>query len=142
MKNIKSISMILAVASCFSVSIAQADVVVVVSATSPVGNLTADQVSQVFLGKAATFPGGAQAVPIDQSESAAPRGEFYSKVTGKDSAQLKAYWSKIIFTGKGQPPKEVPGDADVKKLVAANPNTIGYIDKSAVDATVKAVFAP
>jgi len=142
MKNLKSISLMLAVASCFSLSIAQADVVVVVSATSPVGNLTADQVSQIFLGKIATFPGGGPAVPIDQPESAAPRGEFYSKVTGKDAAQLKAYWSKIIFTGKGQPPKEIPGNADVKKLVADNPNMIGYIDKSAVDATVKAVFAP
>lgn len=130
------------VALCFGALSAHADVVVVVGAKSAVGALTADQVSQIFLGKAATFPNGSQAVPVDQAEGAAPRNEFYTKVTAKDAAQVKSYWSKIIFTGKGQPPKEVPGNADVKKLVADNPNMIGYIDKSAVDASVKAVLTP
>lgn len=119
----------------------QAEVVVVVGAKSAVGSLSSDQVSQLFLGKAATFPSGGQAVPVDQTESAS-RDEFYTKVTGKDAAQVKAYWSKIIFTGKGQPPKEVPGNADVKKLVADNPNMIGYIDKSAVDGSVKVILSP
>lgn len=121
---------------------AAAEVVVVVSAKSPVGPLTADQAAQIFLGKSATFPGGGQAVPIDQAESAPARSDFYQKVTGKDASQLKAYWSKIVFTGKGQPPKEVPGNADVKKLVAENPSLIGYIDKGAVDSSVKAVLTP
>ena len=47
----------------------------------------------------------------------------------------------IIFTGKGQPPKEVPNTAEVKKLVSGNPNTIGYIEKSAVDSSVKVVWS-
>jgi len=118
-----------------------ADVVVVVSAKSPVSTLTADQVSQLFLGKLANFPGGGVAIPIDQAESSAIRDEFYTKVTSKTAAQIKAYWSKLIFTGKGQPPKEVKSSADVKRLVSANPNVIGYIDRAAVDATVKIVWS-
>ncbi len=129
-------------ALCLGAVSAQADVVVVVGAKSSVGALTDDQVGQIFLGKAATFPNGGQAVPVDQAEGAGPRNEFYTKVTGKDAAQVKSYWSKIIFTGKGQPPKEVPGNGDVKKLVADNPNMIGYIDKSAVDGSVKVVLTP
>ena len=128
-------------AAMFCSSLVSADVVVVVSAKSPVGNLTSEQVSQLFLGKASTFPGGAQAMPIDQAEGQPPRDEFYTKVTGKSAAQVKAYWSKIIFTGKGQPPKEVPNTAEVKKLVSGNPNTIGYIEKTAVDSSVKIVFS-
>ena len=69
------------------------------------------------------------------------RDDFYNKVTGKSAAQMKAYWSKIIFTGKGQPPKEVADNAAVKKLVADSPSAIGYIDKSALDSSVKAVFS-
>lgn len=128
-------------AAIFCSSLVSADVVVVVSAKSPVGNLTSEQVSQLFLGKASTFPGGAQAMPIDQAEGQAARDEFYTKITGKSAAQVKAYWSKIIFTGKGQPPKEVPNTAEVKKLVGSNPNTIGYIEKSAVDSSVKVVLS-
>ncbi len=118
-----------------------ADIAVVVSAKSPVGNLTSEQVSQIFLGKTSSFPGGQPALPIDQAEGQAARDEFYSKITGKSASQVKAYWSKLIFTGKGQPPREVPNSAEVKKLVANNPNTIAYIDKGSVDSSVKVVLA-
>jgi len=122
-------------------SLASAEVVVVVSAKSAVGNLTAAQAADIFLGKASSFPSGGQAVPVDQKEGSAIRDEFYTKVTGKSAAQVKAYWSKIIFSGKGQPPKEVSDSAAVKKLIADNPNIIGYIDKAAVDSSVKTVLA-
>ncbi|MDO9480507.1 MAG: phosphate ABC transporter substrate-binding protein, partial [Hydrogenophaga sp.] len=52
-------------------------------------------------------------------------------------AQLKAHWSKIIFTGRGQPPIAVPNSIDVKKYVAANPNSMGYIDSTQLDASVR-----
>ena len=78
--------------------------------------------------------------PIDQADSAAVRAEFYKKVADKDPAQAKALWSKLVFTGKATMPKEVADNAAVKAAVAANPKAIGYIDKSAVDATVKVVY--
>lgn len=121
---------------------AHADVVVVVSAKSAVSTLTQDQVSDIFLGKAATFPQGGQAVPIDLAPGAMNREIFYTKVTGRTAVQLKSYWAKQSFSGKGTAPKAVAGDDEVKKLIAANPNTIGYIDKLKVDGTVKAVFEP
>jgi ABC-type phosphate transport system substrate-binding protein len=124
------------------VAAAHAEVVVVVSAKSAVSALTKDQVSDIFLGKAATFPQGGQAVPIDLAPGAANRDEFYTKVTGRTAAQLKSYWAKQSFSGKGTAPKAVAGDDEVKKLIAANPNTISYIDKSRVDSSVKVVFTP
>jgi ABC-type phosphate transport system substrate-binding protein len=124
-----------------SAPLALAEVVVVVSSKSAAGSLTAAQAADIFLGKATSFPSGGQAIPIDQSEGSAIRDEFYTKVGGKSAAQVKAYWSKIIFSGKGQPPKEVADSAAVKKLIADNPNVIGYIDKGAVDGSVKVVLS-
>lgn len=121
---------------------AQAEVVVVMSSKSPVDSLSKDQVSQIFLAKSNSLPGGAQATPIDQDEGAKTREEFYKKVTGRDAAQLKSYWSQLMFTGKAQRPKHVAGDDAVKKAVAASPGTIGYIDAGAQDASVKVVFKP
>jgi ABC-type phosphate transport system substrate-binding protein len=112
---------------------AQAEVVVVVNSSAAVTSLTKEQVAQYFLGKAGEF------TPLDQPESAAIRSEFYQKVANKDLAQTRALWSKLVFTGKAMPPKEVASNAEVKKAVAANPKAIGYIDKSAVDATVKVI---
>jgi ABC-type phosphate transport system substrate-binding protein len=115
--------------------------VVVVSAKSSVDKLSADQVGQLFLTKTVAFPGGGAATPLDLSEGAL-HDEFYEKVTGKDQSQLKAYWSKLMFTGKGRPLKAVADSAEVKKQIASNPNAIGYISKSAVDSSVKVVLVP
>lgn len=138
----KNLSLFITVllAPTFWVQAASADVVVVVSAKSPVASLTKDQVSDIFLGKSSTFPGGEQVIPIDLGEGTAQRDEFHSKVTGKSANQLKAYWSKMIFSGRATPPKEVPNASDGKRLIAANPSSIGYIDKSAVDGSVKVVY--
>lgn len=128
-------------ALCLAANAALAEVVVVVSAKSVVGTLTANQAADIFLGKTKEFPSGGPATPVDQNEGSAIRDEFYTKVAGKSAAQVKAYWSKIIFSGKGQPPKEVADSSAVKKLIADNPNVIGYIDKAAVDSSVKSVLA-
>ncbi len=120
---------------------AQAQVAVVVSAKSAVGNMTAEQVSSIFLGKSNALPNGNAAVAVDLPESAGTRDTFYTKATGKSSAQVKAAWSRLVFSGKGTPPKELGSSADVKKFVAGNPDAIGYIEKSAVDSSVKVVLS-
>lgn len=121
--------------SLLSAGLAQADVVVIAGANSPVSSLSKDQSSDIFLGKSTS------ATPLDQPESSPLREEFYSKVTGKSASQAKSHWSKLSFTGKGTPPKEGRNSDDIKKQVADNPKLIGYIEKSAVDSSVKVVFA-
>jgi hypothetical protein len=58
------------------------------------------------------------------------------------AAQVKAFWSKIIFTGRGQPPKTVATSREAKQLLVASPNAISYIDQSLVDSSVRVVFTP
>jgi hypothetical protein len=77
--------------------------------------------------------------PIDLPASNPLRESFYKKATDRDSAQIKAVWSRLLFTGQGQPPKELADAAAVKKAVAADPKAIGYIDKNDLDASVKVV---
>jgi ABC-type phosphate transport system substrate-binding protein len=119
-----------------------ADVVAVVSAKSPITALSKSQVTDIFLGKASRFPDGTQAVPIDQIEGTAVRDEFYTNFIGKTAAQMKAHWSKIIFTGRGQPPKVVSNSREIKQLLAQDPRAIGYIERSAVDGSVKVLNPP
>jgi ABC-type phosphate transport system substrate-binding protein len=129
-----------AAALCISSSGAFAQVAVVVNPKSPITTMTAEQVSGIFLGKSNTLPSGATALPTDLPDGAPARELFYDKATGKSTAQVKAAWSRLVFSGKATPPKEMATSADVKKFVAATPDAIGYIEKSAVDATVKVVF--
>jgi ABC-type phosphate transport system substrate-binding protein len=125
-----------------SVSAVVADVVAVVSSTSVVTSLSKTQVTDIFLGKVSRYPNGTQALPIDQEEGSSVRDEFYVAYAGKSAAQMKSHWAKIIFTGRGQPPKTVPNSVDVRRLIAANPQAIGYIERSAVDSSVKVLVQP
>ncbi|MDK2778429.1 MAG: phosphate ABC transporter substrate-binding protein [Pseudomonadota bacterium] len=119
---------------------AYAETAVIVSASNGNGTLDQDTIARIFLGKTSKFPDGSQAIPVDQNEGSAVRDAFNDAVLGKSSSQLKAYWSRLIFTGKGTPPKESGSDADITALVAKNPNLIGYVDSAAVDASVKVVY--
>lgn len=123
------------------VAFAQAGTVVVVGKSSPIGASNESDVVKAFLGKKKDL-GGVSVVPVDQNEGSAARNGFYTNIVKKSEAQLKSYWSRLIFTGKGQAPQVVGGDAEVKGMVATNPNIIGYIDEGAVDGTVKVIYKP
>ena len=75
---------------------------------------------------------------ISQSSPSGTRKEFYAKVVGND-ARVRAGWSKLVFTGKVSPPKELDA-AQVVTTVAADPNAIGYVDKTFVNMTVKVIY--
>ncbi len=113
---------------------ALAEVVVVVNPKNPATRMFSEQAAQFFLGKSTVF------TPIEYDDGVAIRNEFYSKVLQKDAAQVKTIWSKLVFTGKGTAPKEFKTAAEVKKAIAADVSAIGYMDKSAVDDSVKVIL--
>jgi len=128
MNNIISI-----LAACLAlVAVAHADIVVIGNVTA--ATMTKDEVSDLFLGKTQARK------PLDQSSSAPIKAQFYQTVTGHDLAQIRALWSRLIFTGRGLPPKELPDAAAVKKAVAADLKAVGYIRKSEVDSSVKVIL--
>jgi ABC-type phosphate transport system substrate-binding protein len=119
---------------------ASAELVVIVSARNPLPVLSGDQVAAIFLGQAGRFPDGAEVVALDQRLGSQERNQFYTQVAGKTPALLKAHWSKMVFTGRGQPPREAADSSAVRRMVADNPSMIGYIERSALDASVRPVL--
>ncbi|MCV2369252.1 type 2 periplasmic-binding domain-containing protein [Roseateles oligotrophus] len=122
-------------------SLAQAQssgqVVVIVHPSIAIGNPRPDQIANLFLGKTDTLPGSPVLIPIDLPEDSGSRRQFYKAVANRDSAQIKAYWSRIMFTGRAQAPRVLASDAEVKKLVAENAGAIGYIQRSSLDDSVR-----
>jgi ABC-type phosphate transport system substrate-binding protein len=133
---------LLGLALSLSLGPATADVVAVVSSTSMITTLSKTQVADIFLGKVSRFPNGTPAIAIDHAEGSPARDEFYATYAGKSPAQIKSHWAKIIFTGRGQPPKALSDDSEIKKLTAANPQAISYLERSAVDSSVKVLLQP
>jgi len=136
-KLIKKLTIASLVTMCSSVLFVQvvmADISVIANKASSTASLSEKQVKKLFLGKDDSMK------PVDQSEGSTIRNDFYTKVAHKDEAKMKAYWSKMIFSGKAVPPESADDDAAVKAWVAKNKNGIGYIDSGSVDDSVKVVY--
>lgn len=118
-----------------------AKVVVVVNKRSPIQHLTQKTVKRIYLSKIRKIPNTSMIpFPIDQHEQSPVRAMFNSKIIKMSPTQLRTYWSKRIFTGKGGPPKTVHNDNEVKSLVSGNSNMIGYIHENSIDNSIKVVM--
>lgn len=118
--------------------IAKAEVAVIINPGNT-ATLSDSDIKRIFLGKMKSFPGGSSALPVNLKTSSETRKAFDKKALGKSASQIKAYWSKLVFSGKGNPPKEVADDAEAISLVAKNPAVIAYIDSSQVTDSVKVI---
>lgn len=125
------------VASAFPVATATDTLVIVVSAESPLTEISQSHLVDMYLGRATRFPDGRPVVPLDQEYGASARDRFYAEFVGRTAAEVKAHWSKLIFTGRGRPPQKLSGDEAVRRRVAEDASAIGYIDIRAVDASVR-----
>lgn len=129
--------LLLATAVALLSSTAFADVAVIVNPTN--GNaIDEGTIKKIYLGKAKSFDDGTKVNPVNQDGNSVS-DEFNDKVVGKSSSQLNAYWSKLVFTGKGTPPEKLANDQAVIDFVSANGDAIGYIDASKVTDKVKVV---
>ncbi|MDN3519416.1 phosphate ABC transporter substrate-binding protein [Aquisalimonas lutea] len=118
---------------------AAAEIVVVVSRDNPVDSLSRTELADIYLGRMDRFPNGDPAMPIDQAERSPAHDAFYNDYLGRSPAQIKAHWSRLIFTGRGQPPRSLKDGDTVAEFIADNPRAIGYVDRSMVGEQLRVV---
>ncbi|MGY6566399.1 MAG: hypothetical protein ACXIU5_16790 [Halomonadaceae bacterium] len=93
--------------------------------------LTQAQVADIYLGK--TNSGTLYDLP----ESSPLYAAFYEKATGRNVSQVKSTWARLVFSGQAQAPTQLSDSNAVKRAVAEDPRAIGYIERSALDSSVK-----
>lgn len=128
-------------AACLAMCVASTAAAELKIVVNPANNsaLDAKTIQRIFLGKEKKFADGTESLPVNQVADNGIRQNFDQDILGRSSSQVSAYWSKLVFTGKGIPPKEVTTDAEVIDLVSKNPSVIGYVDAASVTDAVKVV---
>jgi ABC-type phosphate transport system substrate-binding protein len=109
--------------------------VVIVNAANPAAKMSGEELSGLFLKKTPQWPRGGEVMPVDLTEQSGVRESFSRQVHQKSTAAVKAYWQKMIFSGREVPPPEKASSAEVVAYVRANRGAIGYV---AVDAPLGA----
>lgn len=115
---------------------AQAEVAVVVHKSNPV-ELSKGKIKRVFLKKIKSFENGNEIRVANLAEGHPISTEFNNKVLGRSASKLKAYWSKLTFTGGATAPEQLDTSEAILALVAQDQNMIAYIDASKVTDNVR-----
>lgn len=121
-------------------AMAGTEVVVIGSPEIEPSDLSDKTIRNLYLGKTVQLDNGARVEVVDLPSGSQIREDFYQKVVGKDTTQIKAYWAKRIFTGKGTPPKTRMDEQAVIRWVNEGRGRIGYVSAGAVNETVKVLM--
>ncbi len=119
--------------------VSQAEIAVVVSKSFEMTALTDKEVANIFLSRTKRFPNGLKAQPVEL-KSADLRVPFYETIAGKTPTQLSAYWTTLIFTGKGRPPAKYESMDELILDVENSPGKIAYLPISLVTEGMKVVY--
>ncbi|EXJ16220.1 type 2 periplasmic-binding domain-containing protein [Imhoffiella purpurea] len=114
--------------------------VVVVNASTGIETLTRDQVINIFLGRFRQLPNGEIAIPIDQPAELPIREQFYRRLVNKNPAEIRAYWARLMFSGKTTPPHQADSEQEVLETLMREPGSISYLIENRLQASLKAVF--
>ena len=96
-------------------------------------------IKKIFLGKSKSFDNGKVVILLSPKTGSPASVEFNKGVLRKTASQINAYWSKMIFTGKGTPPQEMDSADDIISAIAENKDAISFIDTASVTDAVKVV---
>jgi len=117
-----------------------AEILVVVGEASPIETLNEQEVANIFMAKTNRLADGSRVTPLELSDQNY-KTIFYRKISGKSPSQITSYWTTLIFTGKGKPPKEFKEKEKLLSELINNPDAITYISAEQLSKVMKVVHA-
>lgn len=100
-------------------------VAVIVTERSALKALSQADVAAAFLGMVAGRDRIQSIQPAD-SDDPVLREAFYQLLLGRSRNQMRAYWSRMVFTGQGKPPPMLSSE-EVARDLMEQPNMIAYV---------------
>ncbi|MFV0371311.1 MAG: hypothetical protein ACK5JI_06680 [Azonexus sp.] len=117
------------------------DLVVVANPRSSIEHLTQDDIVNIFLGRYRRLASGMTAEPVDQAQDSEIRDRFYRLLVNKSQAEINAYWSRLLFSGKTRPPQTLQSAEEILNFVTTRPAAMAYLPRAQVDHRVRVVYS-
>ena len=123
--------LILLVALWFGQAARAQGVVLVSARAGGIPELDRETAAQLYLGRRNSLPDGRSARLLDLP-AGPERDLFYERLTAKNPSQIRAYWSRMVFTGRAHPPHEANDQEDALRRVLTDPSALAYLPAASV----------
>lgn len=139
-KMIKTIRQLVLIVGCliFTQTIFGGGVAVIVNPASTLTSVKSGEIKAVYLNKSKKIA-EITIKPIDNAASDV-RTKFLKTIVRKNPKKFKAYWARLVFSGKSAPLQSVANDIGAKQWVNSHPDSIGFINSKNIDDTVKVIY--
>ena len=108
--------------------------VLVTNQTSKIEVLSLHEIQALYLAKKR-----GKIVVLNQCSNCIARGSFEKHILKQNRSRLNTYWIKQHYLGI-RPPKVIKSEQGVKLFLKNFENSIGYIDKSNIDNSLKIIY--
>lgn len=113
------------------------DIVIICNKGVTVNAITKSDLERIYLGQKNLWDGGGAIEPVmlqnELTES------FLTDYVGKNASTFGNYWKKMLFSGKGNGPKQFTKPKEVVDFVANTQGAIGFVPAGTNSDTVKIV---
>lgn len=121
--------------------LAYSDELVVIVHPKVVDTPSKKDLGPIFTTRKSEWSGGVPIVPLNLPAHHDARIAFDQRVLGMDADQVARYWIDRRIRGGSAPPKQIPSEETILKLVEKTEGAIGYVRRSAASsAKVRIVF--
>lgn len=128
----------------FSSTVAMADVAIISNPDNKIGKIDSFIVKNIFLGERASFPNGVYANPVNLAEGSQARKVFFHTILSISEQVHDKHWArkqkKRTMRTTAYRPEEVDSNQEMMEIVADTSGSIGYVDASMVNDTVKVLL--
>ena len=93
-------------------------------------------VVDIFMGRMKRLDDGSYIIPVDIQIDDPLRRMFYKLLMDKKLSEINSYWARLVFSGRGSPPRQSEAVSETIEIIMNNKGAIGYIPADRVTADV------
>lgn len=114
------------------------DLVLVAHPDVPVDTISVRELQRIYLGKSTRWAGGERIKPV-LLDAGSTLAMFIADYLDRTAENFSVYWKRMVFTGKGRPPRAFGDRAELAFYVRATPGAIGFLPATADRTGLKVV---
>ncbi|RLC09926.1 MAG: hypothetical protein DRI57_21225 [Deltaproteobacteria bacterium] len=112
-------------------SAAYADVIIIANKDVPENTLSRKEIKEIFFGKRVQWSDHRK-IHVTTLKDTVIHKMFLKQYLNKSHAKWKSYWKRMIFTGRGVPPKSVRTEAELIEYIAETKGAVGYVSSEGI----------